>query len=238
MTRRRWIADEVHGERAALTGEHAAHLSRVLRAHPGQQFEIAVHGRVRRGTVATVTDDRVEFELGADVNVTTIFPVTVLLAVFKFDRMEWAIEKLTELGVDEIVPVIARRTEKFLASAAQSRCDRWQRLALQASEQARRAAPPTLASPARLKQVVALKTDCRILLAESERGTTFKQALVEAGSPKSLALAIGPEGGWTDEEFALFTQNAWVSASLGSTILRAETAAIAATAIAISQLSS
>ncbi len=237
MTRRRWIADEVEGDRAALTGDHAAHLSRVLRAHPGQQFEIAVHGRVRVGTVLQVNDYRVEFELGEDINVAAIIPVTVLLSVFKFDRMEWAIEKLTELGVEEIVPVIARRTEKFLASAAQSRCERWQRLALQASEQARRASPPDVASPAKVKEVVALKTDTRILLAESERGTTFRQALLDASSANSLALAVGPEGGWTDEEFQLFTAHGWTSASLGSTILRAETAAISAAAIAIHQLS-
>ena len=67
-------------------------------------------------------------------------PITLLLAVFKFDRMEWAIEKCTELNVTTIVPVIARRTEKHLALAAEKRVERWRRIAREASEQARRSA--------------------------------------------------------------------------------------------------
>ena len=64
MTRRRWIADEFSADRAALTGEHAAHLARTLRARVGQEFEVACGERVRLATVTSVTDDRVEFPLG------------------------------------------------------------------------------------------------------------------------------------------------------------------------------
>ena len=73
-----------------------------------------------------------------------VLPITLLLAVFKFDRMEWAIEKCTELNVTRIVPVIARRTEKHLALAAEKRVERWQRIAREASEQSRRATPPEI----------------------------------------------------------------------------------------------
>ena len=115
MTRRRWIADEVTNDRAALTGAHAAHLSRTLRARVGQEFEVVCGDKVRRATVASVSDERVEFALGEEVAASAAAPITLLLAVFKFDRMEWAIEKCTELNVTSIVPVIARRTEKHLA---------------------------------------------------------------------------------------------------------------------------
>ncbi len=119
MTRRRWIADEVVGDRAALTGEHAVHLSRVLRVQTGQEFDVACGDVVRKGIVATVCDERVEFELREAITASEAVPITLLLAVFKFDRMEWAIEKCTELNVTTIVPVIARRTEKHLALAAE-----------------------------------------------------------------------------------------------------------------------
>ena len=118
MTRRRWIADEFSGDRAALTGAHAAHLSRTLRARVGQQFEVTCGDQVRQATVSSVQDERVEFALGEEVVARETVPITLLLAVFKFDRMEWAIEKCTELNVSSIVPVIARRTEKHLAVAA------------------------------------------------------------------------------------------------------------------------
>src|SRR5690242_2859871 len=106
MTRRRWMADAVEGDRAFLTGSHAQHLSRVLRARVGQEFDIATPDGVRRGTISSISDDRVEFSLGERVEAGTTSDVTLLLAIFKFDRLEWAIEKCAELGVATIVPVI------------------------------------------------------------------------------------------------------------------------------------
>src|SRR5438552_17790896 len=133
MTRRRWIADEVSGKRAALTGEHARHLSQVLRAEAGQEFDISTGAEVRRGRILNVHTDRVEFELGDVIETSVTVPVTLALSIFKFDRMECAIEKCTELGVARIIPVIAARTESNLAAAASKRVERWQRISKQAS---------------------------------------------------------------------------------------------------------
>lgn len=239
MTRRRWIADEVKGDRAALVGSHAGHLVRVLRARVGQQFDVVTGDRVRHGTVVALADDRVEFALADDVGITASADVTVLLSIFKFDRMEWAIEKCSELGASRIVPVIARRTDIHLAKAAEKRAERWKRIAIQAAEQSRRSAPPDVAPPAKLnRELLANFSGTRIALAESEQQTTLKQVLNDLpGSADSpIVLAVGPEGGWTEEEIKLFSHAGWVSASLGSTILRAETAAIAALAIVISEV--
>jgi 16S rRNA (uracil1498-N3)-methyltransferase len=236
MTRRRWIADEATHDRAALTGAHAAHLSRTLRARVGQEFEVVCGTQVRRATVASVTDERVEFVLGEEISGGAVGQITLLLAVFKFDRMEWAIEKCTELNVSGIVPVIARRTEKHLALAAEKRVERWRRIAREASEQARRVAPPVIGDPVKLSAALEIAADLRIVLAESERGALLAEILREPPELQSLALAIGPEGGWTAEELQLFGQSGWLAASLGDTILRAETAAIAALAIACAEV--
>jgi 16S rRNA (uracil1498-N3)-methyltransferase len=235
MTRRRWIADEVSGNRAALVGEHAQHLSRVLRVRVGQEFDISTGEEVRRGTVRAIDNARVEFELGEKVEASTSAPITLLLAVFKFDRMEWAIEKCTELGVAKIVPVIAVRTETHLAAAAMKRVERWRRLTLSASEQSRRVVPPEISDPIKLKSALDQSSSKRIVLTETEKGVTLPDLL----SPEiaSIALAVGPEGGWTEAELKLFQDAGWQSASLGPTILRAETAAIAALAITAAQIS-
>src|SRR5271165_758173 len=156
MTRRRWIADEFSTERAALTGAHAAHLARTLRARVGQEFEVACGEKVYRATVSSVADDRVEFTLGEAVASRDVVPITLLLAVFKFDRMEWAIEKCTELNVTAIVPVIARRTEKHLAEVAEKRLERWRRIVREASEQSRRTAPPEITAPMKLNDALRL----------------------------------------------------------------------------------
>ena len=235
MTRRRWIADEVSDNRAALTGEHAYHLIRVLRARVGQEFDIATGATVRRGHITSITPTRVEFELGEALLVTAPADLALLLAIFKFDRMEWAIEKCTELGVSRIIPVIARRTDPRLASAAAKRADRWRRIALQAAEQSRRATPPEIADPLALQQAITL-TGTRIVLAESGQNKHLRDVFSSDSREGEIRLAIGTEGGWADDEFQQFHKAGWISASLGPTILRAETAAIAATAIAISQL--
>jgi len=232
MTRRRWIADEISGNYAALIGAHAEHLARVLRARVGQEFDVATGNSVRRGRVTAVSPERVEFELGAEVSSATAADVTLLLSVFKFDRMEWAIEKCTELGASRIVPVIARRTESHLAASAAKRVDRWRRIAREASEQSRRDSAPEVSDPVQLKDALSIGGNVRVLLAETEDKLSLQDAL-----PKGVAgvvLAIGPEGGWTDPELQLFRQAGWTFASLGSRILRAETAAIAAMAIAVS----
>lgn len=223
------MADAVEGDRAYLLGSHAQHLARVLRVRVGQQFDVATPDGVHRATVTSVTDDRVEFELGAAIGSGATTDLTLLLAVFKFDRMEWAVEKCTELGLAQIVPVIARRTEPHLASAADKRVDRWRRIATQAAEQSRRARPPEIAAPLKLKGALD-RNGLRIVLAETEEQTMLSD-LIDAHPTEPVALAIGPEGGWTDDELKLFAEKGWISASLGQTILRAETAAIAATAI-------
>ena len=235
MTRRRWIADEFSADRAALVGEHAAHLARTLRARVGQEFEVACGDQVRRATVASVADDRVEFTLGAEISSNAVAPITLLLAIFKFDRMEWAIEKCTELNVAAIVPVIARRTEKHLALAAEKRAERWRRIAREASQQSRRAAPPKVENPIQLAEALRIDGSLRIVLAENERRVTLNERL-QSRDIDSLALAIGAEGGWTEEELRSFADSGWTAASLGNTILRAETAAIAAMAIATANL--
>jgi 16S rRNA (uracil1498-N3)-methyltransferase len=237
VTRRRWIADQVSGNRAFLTGAHAAHLAHVLRAGIGQEFDISIGNRVRRGRITSIDSERVELELGEEVPSPSPSRITLALAIFKFDRMEWAIEKCAELGASLIVPVIAHRTDPRLASAALKRVERWRRIVRQAAEQSRQVQPPEIRAPIRLEQAVSLPGSRRILLAEGEKGTTLIEALPSDSSGTEVVLALGPEGGWTEREVETFRAAGWLPASLGNTILRAETAAIAATAIVLSRLS-
>ncbi|HEX3093808.1 MAG TPA: RsmE family RNA methyltransferase [Candidatus Angelobacter sp.] len=236
MTRRRWIADRVEGDRAFLLGPNANHLFRVLRAKIGQEFDVAADGVLRSAKVVSATHEQVEFELGAEVESAVLPHVTVYLSIFKFDRMEWALEKLTELGVGRVVPMIAQRTEEHLAKAAAKRVERWRKIAREASQQARRVAPPEIVEPVTLKKAIEKEQGSRIVLAETEEQISLRAALSGLRAP--LALAFGPEGGWSETELEIFNASGWKPASLGHTILRAETAAIAAVAVAMAEISS
>ncbi len=242
MTRRRWIAAQWDETTATLTGAHAEHMARVLRAQPGMEADVVAGGRVFHAEVVSVSPQEVRFNLIAEVDADPALPITVVMSIFKFDHMEWAIEKATELGVTGIAPVIARRTEKHLAQAAQKRAERWRRIVQEASQQARRSDVPVIHNPAALADRLRVASSAtRIVLAEQERTTTLRAALHEsiaqAGSETpALEIAIGPEGGWAPEEEALFDANGWRAVSLGPRILRAETAAIAALAVIASLL--
>lgn len=239
MTRRRWIADTATATTASLLGEQAAHLARVLRAKPGQIFDVVANGFLHRAEVASVSDGEVVFTLHEELEAEASLPVHLLLAVFKFDHLEWGIEKATELGAARITPIIARRTEKHLAQAAAKRVERWRRIVREASQQSRRSDVPAVDEPQSLKSAVPLITAVtRLLLAETEQDHTIAAALTSAHSDgatparsQSVAFAIGPEGGWTPEEMNFFTEHHWQHVTLGPRILRAETAAIAALSI-------
>lgn len=247
MTRRRWIADTWNDATATLHGDQAQHLGRVLRAQPGMEFDVVAGGRAWLARIASIEKDAVHFTLVSEIETTPALPVTLLLSVFKFDRMEWAIEKAVELGASRIVPILAERTEKHLAQAAAKRVERWRRVALEAAKQSRRSDLPEIEDPVRLATFLA--GDSRQSTSEGSRGAAGPMRILlsevdddqpllrivqnhtgaEAGG--EILLAIGPEGGWTASEIALFTSAKWHSASLGPRILRVETAAIAALAI-------
>ncbi|MGA7522557.1 MAG: 16S rRNA (uracil(1498)-N(3))-methyltransferase [Acidobacteriaceae bacterium] len=242
MTRRRWIADTWDEATASLSGAQAEHLIRVLRAQAGMEFDIVAGGRVWHAVIAGISGDSVRFNLVAEIQSDPALPITLLLSVFKFDRMEWAIEKVTELGAERIVPVIARRSEKHLVQTAAGRAERWRRLALEASKQARRSDVLQIDDPLPLKAALRQENNAiRLVLAEQERSTTLHGAigdvLAAAGDEvPSLRMAIGPEGGWTAEEEGMFDAENWKPVSLGPRILRVETAAIAAMAVAAALL--
>jgi len=233
--RRRFIADTWTTTTATLTGDQAAHLARVLRAEPGQIYDVVANGFLHRAEITSASESQVVFTLHEELESDAALPIHLLLAIFKFDHLEWAIEKATELGIARITPILARRTEKHLAQAAEKRVERWRRIALEASKQSRRTNIPEIATPTPLKLALERESaPTRILLSETEQQTPLLAALNQQAG--DTALAIGPEGGWTPDEMALFTTHNWQHVTLGPRILRAETAAIAAIAIASSQL--
>jgi 16S rRNA (uracil1498-N3)-methyltransferase len=242
MTRRRWIAERWDEATATLEGAQAEHMARVLRAQPGMEADVVAGGRVFHAEVAAVAPSEVRFNLIAEVEAEPALAVTLVMAVYKFDRMEWAIEKATELGVAAIAPVIARRTEKHLAEAAGKRAERWRRIAHEAAQQSRRSDVPVIHEPVSLANFAkGTSAATRIVLAEQERTTTLRNAVETAMDQAkeemaAFEIAIGPEGGWAPEEEALFDANGWQAVSLGPRILRAETAAITAMAVIASCL--
>jgi 16S rRNA (uracil1498-N3)-methyltransferase len=232
--RRRFLVDSFEAGRAVLRGEEARHLGRVLRARPGQLYELSDGHAVWLAKVACVDRDLVEFSLARPVEAASVkLEATLLLSIVRFAHFEWALEKATEMGVSVIQPLAAVRTDRALLEAAPKRHARWEKIVHEASEQSRRLAPPRLLpmlSPAQAFRQIAAE---RKLLLSERIGAPALESFRPSAPLASVALAFGPEGGWRDDEFSLAVQAGFEEASLGPLILRTETAVVAALAIVL-----
>jgi len=214
-----------------MEGEAAHHLGRVLRAQTGQIYELSDGERVWLGRIESVGRDRVQFALVEELP--AVHPgvdATLLLAVVKFDAFEWALEKATELGVSKIIPLAAERSEKALLAAAAKRTERWEKILMEAAQQSRRVRVPVLGELIRAEGAFSsYKDGLRVMFSERASASPLRKVLQGLHAAKA-ALAIGPEGGWTDSEFAAAESGGFLEASLGRLILRTETAVVAALA--------
>jgi 16S rRNA (uracil1498-N3)-methyltransferase len=234
--RRRFFVDQVRNSHAEISGEEARHLSRVLRVEAGQRYEISDNHNVYLAEIETARKEQVIFRTLEKLEAAGP-PVRMILyaSLVKFERFEWMIEKATELGVERIIPVVAIRTEKGLDKAALKRMGRWQRIALEASQQSRRAFLPEIEEPCAFAQAAAMPAEARVhryALDEEPGGVSFISALPQdRRASDRVAILVGPEGGWAPDERDRFAETGWTRITMGPLILRAETAATAALAV-------
>jgi len=224
--------DAISGGMAELRGEDAHHLARVLRAGPGQRYEICDQQSVWLAEIVEAGPDRVLFRTVEELGAAPLpVKITILAALVKFDRFEWMIEKAAELGVERIAPVDAARSEKGLAEAAAKRSERWARIAREAGRQSRRLRPAEILPAVSFSTAIATDAGLRYFLEEETAPPLLRLLPPERSSSDRVAVLVGPEGGWTASERDAATAVRWHAVSLAPTILRAETAAIAAAAI-------
>jgi 16S rRNA (uracil1498-N3)-methyltransferase len=238
--RRRFFVEKFQDGGAVLQGEAAHHLARVLRAEPGQLYELSDGEALWLARTQDIGRDSIEFALVE--RLPALLPalhITLQLAIVKFDRFEWAIEKATELGADEIVPLAAERSEKGLVAASAKRAARWKKILVESAQQSRRLRVPVLHDAATPREAFRTDNSQFCLLLSERAGAKPMRELLEPTTPSGqnkdsvkLAIAIGPEGGWTDEEFTVAAECGFAEAALGINILRTETAVCAALAAA------
>lgn len=234
--RRRFFVEGFEGNAATLRGETAEHLGRVLRAEPGQLYELSDGKNVWLGRIERVRKSNgshaVEFALVEPVEVRApVLRVQLLISIVKFDRFEWCLEKAAELGATDVVPLAAARSERRLIAAAAKRAPRWAKILVESAQQARRLRPPSLGVAIEPRAAFAESpASCKIVLSERPDARSFRSAQMACGGT-SVALAIGPEGGWIDEELAAARGAGFLEASLGESVLRTETAVVSALAI-------
>jgi 16S rRNA (uracil1498-N3)-methyltransferase len=236
--RRRFFVEKFEASSATLRGEAAHHLGRVLRAETGQVYELSDGQHVWLARTESVKRDEVQFSLIEQLAAPQVaVRIQLLLAIVKFDRFEWALEKATELGAEEIVPLAAERSERGLLAAAGKRAERWRRILAESAQQSRRLRIPELKGAAKPAEAFrAAPAPVKLLLSERPGARPLREILEphvsarQAAPAACIAVAVGPEGGWTDAEFAAAADCGFAEGALGHNILRTETAVCAALA--------
>jgi 16S rRNA (uracil1498-N3)-methyltransferase len=231
--RRRFFVERFAGGTARLAGEAAHHLGRVLHAEPGQLYELSDGNSVFLARIERISSSDIDFSLLEPLSGPAASPeIVLLLAIVKFDRFEWALEKATELGVHAVVPLAAERTAKALSQASTKRADRWRKILRESAQQARCLRPPVLEATERPAAAFAQSAGAiNVLFSERPSArparAVFRQLASKESASRRINLAFGPEGGWTDQEFDAASAAGFAEASLGRNILRSETAVVA-----------
>jgi len=219
---------------AFISGEDVHHISRVMRMEIGDEIICCdSQKRVAICKITEITNDSVLANIVEWVEGSSEIPIQITIAsgLPKGDKLEYVIQKGTELGANEFVPFIAARSiVKWDEKKGVKKLDRWKKIAKEAAEQSHRRMIPSIRSPQSLKQLVAYsETFTYKLIAyeeEAKRGekANLGKTLDKMNEGDSLFVVIGPEGGLTDNEVELLKQHGFVTCSFGPRILRTETA--------------
>jgi 16S rRNA (uracil1498-N3)-methyltransferase len=234
-------AEELREDRAVIKGAELHHLSRVLRLRPGAEVGVFDgDGRGYHGRLETVEAGRAVVLLGEpeDPRVEPSVRVTLMQGLLHGERMDWAVEKATETGILQLVPVLSERCAVKPRGGRWGRLERWRRIALASSKQSGRLRVPEILEPSRFQDLILSheageesssgKGSLRLLL---HPGGRRMEDLVRSGSFDRAALLVGPEGGWSDSEVESASSSGWLVADLGLRTLRAETAAAVAVSL-------
>jgi 16S rRNA (uracil1498-N3)-methyltransferase len=240
LTRVHVDAELTPGAIVELPRETASHLAKVLRARSGDSIILfRGDGREYLGSVESVRGSRVTASVGngADVDRESPFAITLVQCVPRGDRMDFIVQKATELGVTRIVPVLSQRSVVRLdAAQAESKAAHWRAVVVNACEQCGRNRLPIIEAPAPL--IDHLGSDAYLASGAAAGGGprtarfVLEPEVAAAAAPRApetaAQIAVGPEGGFDDEELEAFRIAGFMRLRLGPRILRTETAAIAA----------
>lgn len=227
----RFFTTDIAGNAAAITGDDVRHIGRVLRLHAGDALRLCDGcGTEYDARIEQITEQAVRCQLGAPMPSESEPPcrITLFQCLPKTGKMETILQKCTELGANAFVPVLSARCVALPVRDVSNKLTRWQRVALEAAKQSRRGVIPTVERILPIDQIDPGAFDLFLFANEEERAQSAKRVLrALKGMPRTAAILIGPEGGFSAEEADALVRRGATSVTLGKRILRTETAGMA-----------
>lgn len=235
--------EAIESNTCIITGTDAHHIQNVLRLKTGEEIMLCnSQGTDYRAVIREISKGHVRVELteSSPSKTEPDLKVTLLQGLPKASKMETIIQKCVELGIYDIIPITTARTVVRISSGrdAEKKTARWQRISEEAAKQCGRGIIPKVHSPLTFDQAVkSCQAGLKIIFWEEEKSQSLRLILQsQAEKPDSIAILIGPEGGLEEDEVIMAEKHGWVSASLGTRILRTETAGMAVLAAIMYQM--
>lgn len=208
-----------------LSSEDSYHITKVMRAKLKDLVEIVNDNTVYICEISSI-DNNVKCRIKDSLidNTNNIPSVTVAQSLVKEQKMDYILQKSTELGVNKIIPIEVERSIIKANGKSNKKIERWNKIVKEASEQSKRINIPKVSEIKNIKELIKEEYDYKILCSVNETSTTIKKVLQNATISDTILVVIGPEGGFTKSEEETLINNGFISTSLGNRVLRTETA--------------
>lgn len=216
----RYVVDE----NLKLDKKDINHIINVMRLNVNDQIKLINNGTIYDAIITKIEKNNVLYEIIKKEESKSLkdYKVIIACSIIKEQKMDYLLQKATELGVDEIIPIISERTIVKVKQAS-SKIDRWNRIIKETVEQSHRVSIPIIKDIISLKELSNLEYSIKILCNTNEKSKNIKKVLQDSKKRDTIIIVVGPEGGFTDSEINYLENSGFISTSLGENILRAET---------------
>lgn len=216
----RYVVDE----NLKLDKKDINHIINVMRLNVNDQIKLINNGTIYDAIITKIEKNNVLYEIIKKEESKSLkdYKVIIACSIIKEQKMDYLLQKATELGVDEIIPIISERTIVKVKQAS-SKIDRWNRIIKESVEQSHRVSIPIIKDIIGLKELSNLEYSIKILCNTNEKSKNIKKVLQDSKKRDTIIIVVGPEGGFTDSEINYLENSGFISTSLGENILRAET---------------
>lgn len=230
--------DNFYNEKVIIEGDDVKHIYKVLRLEEGQEILINdLHGKEYKCKLIDVNKKEVTANIIEEVSISKESPIEISLfqGLPKSAKMDLIVQKNTELGVSHITPIITKRVIVKTELKEYKKLDRWNRIALEACKQCKRSLIPTIEEPLEFDNLLAKLNEFDLVLVPYENaenhGIKYVMNNIDIKCVRSVAIIIGPEGGFEEDEIELLRENGSYVITLGPRILRTETAGFTAVSL-------
>lgn len=222
----RYFVDKIENNNFSLSENDSYHITKVMRMKEEDKIEIVYKEKLYLSKIielVPVVKAKIIEEI--EINNELSINVTIVQSLVKEQKMDYILQKTTELGVSEIIPYMATRSLIKLDNKQDKKIERWQKIVKEAAEQSKRNTIPTVTNAMTLSNLVNLSDyDIKFICSTNETSQNIKKVLSNLSGSVRILFVIGPEGGFTEEEERRLIENGFISLSLGNSILRTETA--------------